>query len=468
MNEFNNYTKHLFLVLLLSFFTSFVSNLYAEVVVVESVHTQSPLYRFVDYLENVTTALEQAGNVSEEKIAYMRTHVSLTKQWVDRVSTTVIQGAFTNSPLIIQKLYSVFDEIDPTQWPTLSLTRKWVAAMNEYKEFLRAAYLPALSSSLNRQLDSDSVNAIMGLHSELTRSVFTKDFFDFSILETALDTFFIRPVEFTKAHPYLVGGTILTIAAVGGAWYWYSTKEQRAWKQWMKDENALFVQSHQSGAECSIWSMYRQWSLQEADGDEERYAQIANDMATYERFKELVIDIRQDQRARQGLRPVNRAALVNWLEADDVVGILDNLRQRAAAGQEFGLREDDLPFTGSFEMINDDLRNVAHDVVIGVDLDGVPLMGRPHQERIREFNLRAGNKYDFIVNTNPIPNFHGRRRGVPARGHFFHVRAINDPAIEDGIRFIVSESRAHPDREYISARLNDIRSMLRPYEEAEA
>lgn len=497
MNEFNNYTKQFFLVFLLSFFASFAFGL-ADESVSQDVSSQSSLHRFVDYLENITTVLAQDEGVSEEKIAYMRTHVALTKQWVERISATIVQGAFATSPLIIKELNAVFDDIDSTQWPTLSLMKKWSSAMDQYKKFLLAAYIPALSSSLNRQLDSDSVNAIMGLYNELTRSVFTKKFFDFSTLETVLDTIFVRPVEFTKAHPYIVAGTILTIVVVGGGCYWYITKEQRAWKQWMRDEDALLIRGKQGAADCAVWSMYRAWCHQEAAGDVARYEVLACDQETYGRFREVVADILTDQARRDRARRIpNRARITDWLANGQVRDVLDVLQQRAGENLEFGI--ENRPFHAeSYEQLEpaaiegDGVRDretgrvyapdeipadriefcvparngirYAGRIQVGLDDLGEPIFEPGDRDRIEAFQDQPGNVFDFIINTNRIPRQDRGANPIPARGHFFHIRAINDPDAEEGVRFIVSET-ANPDREFLSGRLADIRNMLRPYED---
>ena len=483
---------------------------------------------FCMYLKNVTKVLHTSRSTAT---AYSLKHVLRVEDLFTRIEAGFDQGAFSASPLIKTKFYALFNDVDITIWPTPSKVRGWRSRVDEFKTFLLAAYFSTRSAATHA-IDYETIDALIALHGELTRNVFTDEFFDFYTCELLVDILITQPIEFTQENPFLVFGSIIALGATGYFGYRYlqyaaqakeaeaplrglvQTEEAReaavraraaaeevrkqAVTAWEQAQGTEVVVALQERGDCAAWSLYRQNCYGRVPAaDLARYRVLACDRERYNQFKAYAQGLLEQ--AVHSRRILQRDVHVDrFLENDHVQILIESLQQAGRGDNEFGLAVQ--PYhVASFEMLAPDriediyyrdrelqgldgnplvyqadalpAGRVAHcDAVRGglryeaLNLNGGPGM-RP---RIQEFQRARGNTFDFIINTNRIP-LAARPVGAaepPANGHFFHIRAVNNPEAAGRVGFIISETFDLQEAElpFYAEILGNIRNLLRPYE----
>lgn len=191
----------------------------------------------------------------------------------------------------------------------------------------------------------------------------------------------------------------------------------------------------------------------------------------------------------------------DWLENDDVRYLLQEFDQAAVAGNELGFRNaaNALQFIDSRDRLEPDVveqNNVIYRDQERLNNSGDPMIyvgdipadrvehciqenrpaGLRHDLRqaIARFHAQEGNQFDFIINTQFVSPeqrariqqamIAGRPVNPARRGHFFHVKAINEAAAEDGIRLVVTDT-FDPSLAVVAQVCPGIRNLLRPLEE---
>lgn len=475
---------------------------------------------FCMYLKNVTKVLHASRSITT---AYSLKHVLRVEDLFTRIEAGFDQGAFSASPLIKTKFYALFNDVDITVWPTPSMVRDWRSRVDEYKTFLLAAYFSTRSASTHAiDIDYASIDLLIALHGELTKNVLTDEFFDFYTWELLADILVAQPIEFTQENPFFVFGSIIVLGATGYFGYRYlqyeagavsrglaQTEEakeaavraraaaevtrKQAVTAWEGAQGAEVVVALQERGDCAAWSLYRQNCYERVHAaDLLGYRRLACDRERYNKFK-LYAQGLLEQAFRSGRILQPDVHVDRFLENDHVQILIESLQQEGTERNEFGLAVQ--PYhVASFEMLAPDriegiyyrdrelqgrdgnllvyqedalpAGRVAHCDAVpgGLRYEGGPGM-RP---RIEEFQQAQGNTFDFIINTNRIP-LEARPVGAaepPANGHFFHIRAVNNPEAVGGVGFIISETfdlqeAALP---FYTEILGNIRNLLRPYE----
>ncbi len=461
-----------------------------------------PTQQFVEYLGNVASVLMIDEDQSQEKKDFIRSHTAKTAALMGTVDELLGRSAFTRSPGIKIKLYAIFKKIDVTAWPSKVIVRSLKNDLSEYKKYLMASYVAQLStSSASQDLDREAIAAVIVLLDELDRFVLTSEFFDFSFLDSVVDTFMVRPAEFVKAHPYLTIGGVVFLATAGGVGYYYWTKYKEAkvtaLQKFLQEHDAQLVLGSQKAADCGVKALYAAWCSQAAEGDLDKYKNLFCDKDRYERFKGTTKDLMQahaDAVRRPGKK--RRIVSTNWLENDDIERLLGQFDQAADDKQEFGFKVDDNALLFVHSRVDLQPEKIAGDVRYRdrelVDADGDPRFycednlpddrvdhcdevrqgGLRHdmKKRIEKFRAKDGNKFDFIINTNvhSAKAYEALKEGKDYepenQGHFFHVRAINDADAQEGVRFVVTETFA-PKVKVIDPVLSNLRNLLRPFDE---
>ena len=486
---------------------------------------------FSMYLKNVTKVLHISRSMAT---AYSLKHVLRVEELFTLIEAGFDQGAFSASPLIKTKFYALFNDVDITIWPTPAMVRGWKKRVDKYKTFLLAAYFSTRSAATHA-IDYETIDALIALHGELTRNVFTDEFFDFYTCELLADILITQPIEFTQKNPFLVFGSIIALGATGYFGYRYlqyaaqakeaeaplrglvQTEEAReaavraraaaeevrkqAVTAWEQAQGTQVVVALQERGDCAAWSLYRQNCYGRVPAaDLAGYRALACDRQGYNQFKAYAQGL-LEQAVQNGHIQQQNVHVDQFLENDHVQILIESLQQAGRGDNEFGLavqpyhvasfemlapdrieaiyyRERELGLDGNYRVYQADALpagRVAHcDAVRGglryeaLNLNGGPGM-RP---RIQEFQRARGNTFDFIINTNVIPtearglDDQGRQIEPPANGHFFHIRAVNNPEAEGGVGFIISETFDLQEAElpFYAEILGNIRNLLRPYE----
>jgi hypothetical protein len=548
------YLKIIYIFFALSFFSNApcvgVEQSSANAIIIHS----SPTQQFVGYLKNVVAVLKASGTTSAD---WALNRVQIVENLLIKIDNLFIFGAFERISPVQAKFYEIFENISVRKWPTPSLVREWRKNFNEYKNFLLTVHFASKTSDdALRELDHKAVDAIVQLYQELIGNVFTEEFFDFSTLELLADACVIQPLEFTRDHPFLVGGSCVLLAAGAYLAYNYFGKKGVAPAEEEeeedegneeplvepsvkdkpkagekdagakpkskpkiiakpkiiptksdKDPNVKVVLGSQSAADCAIQSLYRQWCYEQT-GDLETYENLTKNKKQYAAFKKfakgILVKARLAPLAEEDHAREKRKVTTDWLENQDVREVLDGLNKAAEKKQKFGIKGTRLnPYlVDSYQYLAPDrvegqmyedleLKDSHGDPVVYGDKEAAQAAKRlakskPRGDKqglryqaqgievdepgfrhfIENFLAEPGNTFDFIINSNEMP---GQARpehakNPPADGHFFHVRAINDPQVDQGIRFIISESM-RPNYRIIDNVVDGLRFLLRPYEE---
>jgi hypothetical protein len=488
---------------------------------------------FCIYLKNIAKVLHASQSIAT---THSLKHVLRVEELIARIEEGFDRGAFSTFPLIKTKFYCLFKDIDITVWPTPSMVRNWKSQVDEYKIFLLAAYF-SMRSPTTHAVDYETINALIVLHDELVKNVFTDEFFDFYTSELLADILITQPIEFTQKNPFLVFGTIIAVTAIGYFGYEYlqhtvKTKEaekaeteklrrllqarearsaaclrarveaevarKKAVEAWEQGQGTQVVVAQQEKGDCAAWSLYRQTCYgRVARADLPGYRALACNRQRYNQFKAYAQGL-LEQAVQNGRIQQPNVHVDQYLENDHVQVLIEYLQQAGREDNEFGLAVQ--PYhVASFEMLAPDRiediyyrdrelqgpdgnylvyqedalpdGRVAHCNAVrgGLRYEALDLNGGPGMRlRIQEFQRARGNTFDFIINTNLIPRV-ARPVGAaepPANGHFFHIRAINNPEAVGGVEFIISETLDLNERElpFYSQILANIRNLLRPYE----
>lgn len=434
---------------------------------------------FVTYLTNLTQVLHASS--STVTTSSMKNLLRIEELFT-RIETCFNQGAFASSPLIKTRFYALFNDIDPTAWPTPAMVRGWKNRVDKYKTFLLAAYFSTGSATSAQVIDYEAIDVIMALHSELTKNVLTDEFFDFSTWEILTDICFSLPIEFAQEHPFLLAGSIIALVGIGGYFYIKIENEQYQKKiaDWSKANHASLMLRHQEGAQCGINAAYAVACKQDAAGDTSLNLALLNNEVEFKEFRDVARDILAavgGSIAQQGIskgQPIAPDRVnVEGLENGDVRVVLEGLHQRGLNKQKFGLLT--LPVLADTaralvpekQVLYRDTkrRNTDNDALAyGSDPADVPAGRKKYcfietrynnqvlsAAEIVQFQAVPGSTLDFVVNTAFLDNM-PENLSEAARNkwqlkaeldnftHFLHVSAINNPAFPKGVEIIMTDS----------------------------
>lgn len=474
----------------------------------------SPARSFAFYIRGVAEVLrmEEVDNAN-----FLVGKALALERMISNIENLFALQAFSRNHEISENFQNLFKDINYNEWPTCKSVRSWKKKVNKYKQLVLSKHFS--SSNLNEQevlLNYKATDAILVLCMELEQNIFTDDFFKFTILDRILDTSINRPIEFAKKHPFLCasGAIVLCLAAYGVHYSMNKSPDQVASAceevekevepeilieeeelalNEQKNKNpkknvVVFVRGSQDAAECGLNTLYKQWCHQKAPNDCEKYTQLTLDKKLYGEFKLCALGF------LKGKKLPKDVLAGSWLENDHMHTIIKGLRSIKKGKFKLKVGERNPYFVDSIVNLNPDrIENLIYRDRERVDRDGDPICyGNEEElkeaersvddceivkrglryekgtakkpcmkEAIDKFQLKDGNKFDFIVNTNKeleyIPGYEPARRG-----HYFHVRAVRDSNAKDGIRFIVSDSmKTNP--KIVKSVLDNIKFLLRPF-----
>ena len=441
----------------------------------------SSIKPFVTYLKNVTQVLHASRSMAT---ASSIKNLLRIEELFTRIEACFNQGAFSASPLIKTRFYALFNDIDPTAWPTPVMVRGWKNRVDKYKTFLLAAYFSTRSATSGQVIDYEAIDVLMALHSELTKNVLTDEFFDFSTWEILTDICVALPIEFAQEHPFLLAGSIIALVGIGAGGYYYIKIENEQYQKkiadWSKANHAPLMLRHQEGAQCGINAAYAVVCKQNAAGDTNLNLALLNNEVEFKEFRGVARDILAavggtiaQQRISKGLPIAPARVNVEGLENGDVRVVLDGLHQRGLKKQKFGLLT--LPVLADTARALVPEKQVSYRDTVrknkdgdalayGSDLADVPVCRKKNcfietrynnqvlsAAEIAQFQVVPGSTLDFVINTAYLPDMpdnlpEAERNKWQLKAekdnftHFLHVSAINNPAFPKGVEIIMTDS----------------------------